>query len=194
MVWPPIRYSYRTVNNEIPEAAPAKPSWLYDRKTRCQRYPLGVDDPNCTHRQLELARHRRPGARRARPPHLRLPHLGAVRPDPDDRLARSSASRPAPCRAISAAGSTSSSSASSRSGRRSRCSICCSSSPPSCRPASSSCSASCCCSPGSRLSASCAPSSCARATSNTSTRRARSASPTARSCSGTCCRTRWWRR
>jgi microcin C transport system permease protein len=48
LFWPPIRYSYRSVNNEIPEAAPAKPSWLYDRETRCSRYVLGVDDPNCS--------------------------------------------------------------------------------------------------------------------------------------------------
>jgi microcin C transport system permease protein len=48
MIWPPIRYSYRTVNNEIPEAAPAKPSWLYDKETRCARYLQGADDPNCT--------------------------------------------------------------------------------------------------------------------------------------------------
>ena len=47
-IWPPIRYSYRTTNNEIPEAAPAKPSWLYAKDVRCQRYPQGVDDPNCT--------------------------------------------------------------------------------------------------------------------------------------------------
>jgi microcin C transport system permease protein len=48
MVWPPVRYSYRTVNNEIPVAAPAKPSWLYDVETRCARYPGGAGDPNCT--------------------------------------------------------------------------------------------------------------------------------------------------
>jgi microcin C transport system permease protein len=48
MIWPPVRYSYRTVNSEIPEAAPAKPSWLYSQEQRCGRYPLGVDDPNCT--------------------------------------------------------------------------------------------------------------------------------------------------
>lgn len=48
LIWPPIRYSYRSVNNEIPEAAPAKPSWMYDKETRCQRYALGVDDPNCS--------------------------------------------------------------------------------------------------------------------------------------------------
>ncbi len=47
MLWPPIRYSYRTVNNDIPEAAPAKPSWMYTPEERCSRYQLGVDDPQC---------------------------------------------------------------------------------------------------------------------------------------------------
>ncbi|TPK91010.1 MULTISPECIES: ABC transporter permease [unclassified Mesorhizobium] len=47
MVWPPIRYSYQTVNNAIPEAAPARPSWQYDAKTRCNQYPKGADDPAC---------------------------------------------------------------------------------------------------------------------------------------------------
>ena len=48
MLWPAIRYSYRTVNNDIPQAAPAKPSWLYDKEMRCSRYFDGVNDPNCT--------------------------------------------------------------------------------------------------------------------------------------------------
>ena len=48
LIWPPIRYHYRSVNNEIPEAAPAKPSWMYSKEERCQRYPQGVDDENCT--------------------------------------------------------------------------------------------------------------------------------------------------
>jgi len=48
LIWPPIRYSYGTVNNDIPEAAPAKPSWRYDVETRCQRYFEGVNDPSCT--------------------------------------------------------------------------------------------------------------------------------------------------
>lgn len=48
MLWPPVRYSYRTVNSEIPTAAPAKPSWMFSKEERCKRYPLGVDDPNCT--------------------------------------------------------------------------------------------------------------------------------------------------
>jgi microcin C transport system permease protein len=48
MVWPAIRYSYRTVNNEIATPAPAAPWWMMSLTQRCQRYPLGVKDPNCT--------------------------------------------------------------------------------------------------------------------------------------------------
>ena len=47
MVWPPIRYSYRTVNKEIATPAPAKPWWMMTLDERCQRYPEGVDDMNC---------------------------------------------------------------------------------------------------------------------------------------------------
>ena len=47
-LWPPIRYSYRTVNTEIPEPAPSKPSWLYDKETRCANYPQGAQDSACT--------------------------------------------------------------------------------------------------------------------------------------------------
>jgi len=48
MVWPPIRYSYGTVNNEIPTPAPSKPWWLMSKQERCDRYPEGVADRNCT--------------------------------------------------------------------------------------------------------------------------------------------------
>jgi microcin C transport system permease protein len=48
MVWPPVRYSYRTVNNEIATPAPARPWWRMTLEERCQRYPQGVDDINCT--------------------------------------------------------------------------------------------------------------------------------------------------
>ncbi len=48
MLWPPIRYSYRTVNNEIAVPAPAPPWWLMSKEERCQRYPNGVNDRNCT--------------------------------------------------------------------------------------------------------------------------------------------------
>ena len=46
-VWPPIRYSYRTVNNEVPTPAPSPPSWTMTKEERCQRYPEGVADINC---------------------------------------------------------------------------------------------------------------------------------------------------
>ncbi|MBB4304529.1 microcin C transport system permease protein [Rhodobium orientis] len=48
MLWPLIRYSYRTVNNEIPVPAPSPPAIFLDRKELCQKYPKGVEDPNCT--------------------------------------------------------------------------------------------------------------------------------------------------
>jgi microcin C transport system permease protein len=48
MIWPAIRYSYRTVNNELATPAPAAPWWMMSLETRCQRYPEGVNDRNCT--------------------------------------------------------------------------------------------------------------------------------------------------
>ncbi len=48
MVWPPIRYSYGTVNNEIPTPAPAPPWWTMTLEQRCSAYPDGVKDENCT--------------------------------------------------------------------------------------------------------------------------------------------------
>lgn len=48
MIWPPIRYAYNTPNNEIPDPAPAKPSWMYSKEKRCERYPRGAADPACT--------------------------------------------------------------------------------------------------------------------------------------------------
>ena len=60
-VWPPIRYGYRTVNNELPTPAPSPPAWRLSPEERCARYPLakqpgadgtpdpkrGLEDPNC---------------------------------------------------------------------------------------------------------------------------------------------------
>ncbi|MFK0385310.1 ABC transporter permease [Agrobacterium sp. NPDC090273] len=48
MIWPPIRYSYQTVNSNIPHSAPTPPFWLMDRQQRCSAYPQGDADPNCT--------------------------------------------------------------------------------------------------------------------------------------------------
>ena len=48
MIWPPIRYSYNTVNNELPLPAPSPPAFKLTRGEACAKYPLGVEDPNCT--------------------------------------------------------------------------------------------------------------------------------------------------
>jgi microcin C transport system permease protein len=47
MIWPPIRYSYQTVNSQIPHSAPTKPFWLMSAEERCKAYPQGAQDPNC---------------------------------------------------------------------------------------------------------------------------------------------------
>ena len=47
MIWPPIRYSYQTVNSNIPHSAPTPPFWLMEPEQRCAGYPLADDDPGC---------------------------------------------------------------------------------------------------------------------------------------------------
>lgn len=48
MIWPPIRYSFDTVNNEIAKPAPAPPWWMMSAEERCRAYPDREKDPNCT--------------------------------------------------------------------------------------------------------------------------------------------------
>jgi microcin C transport system permease protein len=47
MIWPPIRYSYQTVNSNIPHSAPTAPFWTMTKEERCSGYPQGVEDPGC---------------------------------------------------------------------------------------------------------------------------------------------------
>jgi len=47
ILWPPIRYSYRSVNKDIPTPAPSPPWWTMTLEERCAGYAMGVDDPNC---------------------------------------------------------------------------------------------------------------------------------------------------
>jgi microcin C transport system permease protein len=47
MIWPPIRYSYQTVNNELPSPAPSPPAFLLSKEDACKRYEKGVEDVNC---------------------------------------------------------------------------------------------------------------------------------------------------
>jgi microcin C transport system permease protein len=48
MVLPPIRYSYNTVNNELPSPAPSPPASSLTRDEACIKYQAGASDPNCT--------------------------------------------------------------------------------------------------------------------------------------------------
>jgi microcin C transport system permease protein len=47
MIWPPIRYSYNTVNNELPTPAPSPPAFTMSRDQLCAKYQDGVNSPNC---------------------------------------------------------------------------------------------------------------------------------------------------
>ncbi|HZY49125.1 MAG TPA: ABC transporter permease [Devosia sp.] len=47
MIWPPIRYSYDTVDNNLPGPTPSPPTWTLDAAARCSGFPLGADDPDC---------------------------------------------------------------------------------------------------------------------------------------------------
>jgi microcin C transport system permease protein len=46
-LWPPIRFSYATVDSNIAFSGANPPSWMMDRATFCARYPQGADDPAC---------------------------------------------------------------------------------------------------------------------------------------------------
>jgi len=46
-LWPPIRFSYNTVDDALPYSGAVAPSWMMGRDEICARYPQGVEDPNC---------------------------------------------------------------------------------------------------------------------------------------------------
>jgi microcin C transport system permease protein len=47
MLWPPIHYSYGTVDNSLPVPTPAPPSWTMTTAERCSAFAQGVADPDC---------------------------------------------------------------------------------------------------------------------------------------------------
>ena len=47
MLWPPIRFSYDTTDNQLPRAAPTPPTWAMAADLRCAGYPLADADPDC---------------------------------------------------------------------------------------------------------------------------------------------------
>ena len=48
ILWPVIRYSYNTVNNELPSPAPSPPAWRMTSDLACGKYANAAADPNCT--------------------------------------------------------------------------------------------------------------------------------------------------
>jgi microcin C transport system permease protein len=47
MLWPPIHFSYDTVDTNLPASAPTPPSWTQSVEERCSGYPQGAADPDC---------------------------------------------------------------------------------------------------------------------------------------------------
>jgi microcin C transport system permease protein len=47
MIWPPIRYTYDTVNNQLPTPAPSRPAFRMTLDQACANYPQKTSDPNC---------------------------------------------------------------------------------------------------------------------------------------------------
>jgi microcin C transport system permease protein len=47
MIWPPIHYSYNTVNTELPLPAPSPPASSLSKDQACTKYPLKAEDPQC---------------------------------------------------------------------------------------------------------------------------------------------------
>jgi microcin C transport system permease protein len=47
VLWPPVRYSYRTVDEALSVPVPSPPSWLQSEDVRCGLYPKGTADASC---------------------------------------------------------------------------------------------------------------------------------------------------
>ncbi|MEO8685141.1 MAG: ABC transporter permease [Devosia sp.] len=46
-LWPPIRFSYNTVDSFTPQSGAVAPSWMMSRDARCAGYPQLAADPGC---------------------------------------------------------------------------------------------------------------------------------------------------
>ncbi|QQR39764.1 ABC transporter permease [Devosia rhizoryzae] len=46
-LWPPVRFSYATVDGFVSFSGANPPSWMLTRDVLCQRYPQGSADPEC---------------------------------------------------------------------------------------------------------------------------------------------------
>ena len=85
MIWPPIRYSLRLAQSRSADAGAVAADLDADRGA-VQAGGREEEAHGLPRPRIQLARHRRSGPRRGGAADLRLPHLGAVRADPDDHL------------------------------------------------------------------------------------------------------------
>ncbi|HEV7292205.1 MAG TPA: ABC transporter permease [Devosia sp.] len=46
-IWPPVRFSYATVDGFLPHSGAVAPTWTMTQEQYCVRYPQGAADPNC---------------------------------------------------------------------------------------------------------------------------------------------------
>jgi len=46
-LWPPVRFSYQTVDTYLPLSGPNPPNWLLGTDAACARYPQGTADAGC---------------------------------------------------------------------------------------------------------------------------------------------------
>ena len=46
-IWPPIRFSYETVDSFLPSSGAVPPSWTMTRAENCAGYPMQLEDPDC---------------------------------------------------------------------------------------------------------------------------------------------------
>jgi microcin C transport system permease protein len=47
-IWPPVHFSYNTVDGYQPGSGALPPTWMQTRDEACARYPLQAEDPNCS--------------------------------------------------------------------------------------------------------------------------------------------------
>nr|WP_248306424.1 ABC transporter permease [Devosia oryzisoli] len=46
-LWPPVHFSYQTVDIYLPTSGANPPTWMLSRDAACANYPMGVADPAC---------------------------------------------------------------------------------------------------------------------------------------------------
>ena len=75
MLWPPIRYSYRTTNVDVPRPAPSPPTWMLETEEACRKYEQGRRRSTMHLGNWNWFGTDDQARDVVRPPDLRLPHI-----------------------------------------------------------------------------------------------------------------------